>query len=413
MRGVSEKVLTNTNEHILILKSIFSLLTSQLLSFCGAAHKASLLLTSLAIISLIIFLAPAGEAAPPGTVGDWKQAIGPRQWSFPRDHGAHPDYRTEWWYFTGNLKDKDGKQYGYQLTFFRQGLAQEASQPDNPWSIRDVYLAHFAMVDGSAGKFWHYDKASRSGPGLAGARIGSMDVWTLNWSATMAGNIIFLKATQDEMALDLQLSPRKQKTFHGNGGLSTKGPNPGQASYYYSLTDLSSKGTVWTPLSQKPVELTGTSWFDQEFGSNVLSTDQAGWDWFGIHLSDGRDLMLFQLRKKDGTIEPSSSGTIIEKDGSSRHLRRSDIIINALAQWKSPKSGGTYPAKWQISIPSAQIDITLAPMVANQELVTAASTGVTYWEGAVTGSGTSRGIQVTVEGYAELTGYAGSLGGVF
>ena len=139
------------NEHILILKSFFSFLASQLLNFYGAAHKAFLLLTTLAIISLIIFLAPAGEAAPPGTAGGWKQAIGPWQWSFPRDHGAHPEFRTEWWYFTGNLKDKDGKQYGYQLTFFRQGLALKASQPTNPWSIRDVYLAHFAIVDGSSG----------------------------------------------------------------------------------------------------------------------------------------------------------------------------------------------------------------------------------------------------------------------
>jgi predicted secreted hydrolase len=344
---------------------------------------------------------------------EWKQAIGPWQWSFPRDHGAHPEYRTEWWYFTGNLKDRTGKQYGYQLTFFRQGLAITASQPENPWSIRDIYLAHFAIVDGSSGKFWFHDQASRSGPGLASARIGAMDVWTLAWSAKMIGSTIVLKANQDEMALDLQLSPRKPKILHGNKGLSTKGPNPGQASYYYSFTDLASKGTIRTPLLQQPVEVTGTSWFDQEFGSNVLSPDQAGWDWFGIHLSDGRDLMLFQLRKKDGTIESSSSGTIIEKDGSSRHLHRSDITLGVLAQWKSPKSKGAYPARWNISILSVQVDITIAPIAANQELVTETSTGVTYWEGAVTGTGTSQGKQVSVEGYAELTGYAGSLGGVF
>jgi predicted secreted hydrolase len=240
-----------------------------------------------------------------------------------------------------------------------------------------------------------------------------MDVWTLNWSGKMIGNTIYLKAHLDEMALDLELSPRKPKIFHGEKGLSTKGPNPGQASYYYSFTDLASKGTIRTSLSQKPIDVTGTSWFDQEFGSNVLSADQVGWDWFGIHLSDGRDLMLFQLRKKDGTIESSSSGTIVEKDGTSRYLSQSDITLKVLNQWKSQKSGGTYPAKWQISIPAAQIDITLTPIVANQELVTETSTGVTYWEGAVTGTGTSGGTAVTVEGYAELTGYAGSLGGVF
>jgi len=367
-----------------------------------------------AIIMLFIIIAfvfPIRTAM--AVENDWKQAAGPWQWSFPRDHGAHPEFRTEWWYFTGNLKDKDGRRYGYQLTFFRQGLVYKPSQPDNPWSIRDVYLAHFAIVDETSGKFWHYDQASRSGPGLAGAKIGSMNVWTLDWSAKMTDNIIHLKARKDEMALELELSPRKPKIFHGNKGLSAKGPNPGQASYYYSFTDLASKGTIQTEVSKNPVAVTGTSWFDQEFGSNVLSSDQVGWDWFGIHLSDGRDIMLFQLRKKDGTIEASSSGTIIEKDGTSRYLRQSDIMLNVKAQWKSPKSGGTYPAKWEIKIPSTGIDITLAPIAANQELVTEASTGVTYWEGAVSGSGISRGASVTVEGYAELTGYAGSIGAVF
>jgi predicted secreted hydrolase len=362
------------------------------------------------VLALLFLMIATGQAL---CADSWRQAIGPWQWSFPRDHGAHPEYRTEWWYFTGNLKDKDGKQYGYQLTFFRQGLSLNASQSDNPWSIRDVYLAHFAIVDGSSGKFWFYDRASRTGPGLAGAATGSMDVWTLNWSAKMVGNTIYLKAHLGEMALDLELMPRKPKIFHGEKGLSKKGPNPGQSSYYYSFTDLASKGTIQASLLRQPIEVTGTSWFDQEFASNILSADQVGWDWFGIHLSDGRDLMLFQLRKKDGTIEQASSGTIIEKDGTSRYLRQSDITLKVLAQWKSPKSSGTYPAKWQVSIPSAQIDIILAPIVANQELVTEASTGVTYWEGAVTGTGTSRGGAVTVEGYAELTGYAGSLGGVF
>jgi len=367
-----------------------------------------------AIIMLLIIIAfvfPIRTAM--AVEKDWKQAIGPWQWSFPRDHGAHPEYRTEWWYFTGNLRDREGNQYGYQLTFFRQGLTLVAPLPDNPWSIRDVYLAHFAIVDRTSGKFWYYDQASRSGPGLAGAKLGNLDVWTLNWSAKMIGNTIHLKAHMDKMALDLEISPRKPRVFHGDNGLSTKGPNPGQASYYYSLTDLATKGWIQTELSKNYFAVTGISWFDQEFGSNVLGSDQVGWDWFGIHLSDGRDIMLFQLRKKDGTIEACSSGTIIEKDGSSRHLRQSEISLNVKEHWKSPKSGGTYPARWGIKIPSTGIDITLTPIVASQELVTEASTGVTYWEGAVTGSGISKGISVTVEGYAELTGYAGSLDRVF
>lgn len=361
------------------------------------------------LAAFILTLCAIGHAAG----AEWKQAIGPWQWSFPRDHGSHPEYRTEWWYFTGNLKDTNGKQYGYQLTFFRQGVAIAASQPENPWSIRDVYLAHFALVDGSSGKFQYRDRASRTGPGLAGAGRGSMDVWTLDWSARMNDNRIHLKAHQGEMALDLELSPRKPKIFHGEQGLSKKGPNPGQSSYYYSFTDLATRGTIRIASPQPPLEVTGTSWFDQEFGSNQLTPDQVGWDWFGIHLSDGRDLMIYFLRKKDGTVEPASSGTVVEKNGASRYLHHSEITLDVLDRWKSPKSGGIYPAKWQIKIPSAQIDITLASIVPNQELVTGASTGVTYWEGVVTGTGTSQGVQVGVEGYTELTGYAGSLGGVF
>ena len=161
----------------------------------------------------------------------------------------------------------------------------------------------------------------------------------------MIGNTIYLKAHLDEMALDLELSPRKPKIFHGEKGLSTKGPNPGQASYYYSFTDLASKGTIRTSLSQKPIDVTGTSWFDQEFGSNVLSADQVGWDWFGIHLSDGRDLMLFQLRKKDGTIESSSSGTIVEKDGTSRYLRQSDITLKVLSPMEEPEKWRHLPCQ--------------------------------------------------------------------
>lgn len=371
------------------------------------AVRVSLVRLTLMAVTLILYMQAQAIA------GEWKQAVGPWRWSFPMDYGAHPEYLTEWWYFTGNLRDKTGKQYGYQLTFFRQGVALTASQSENSWSIRDVYLAHFALVDVSLGKFRYHDRAFRTGPGLAGAKTGSMNVWVLDWSAKMVNGRMRLHARQNEIALDLELSPRKAIIFHGEQGLSKKGPHPGQSSYYYSFTDLATRGTISTGSAQQTVEVTGTSWFDHEFGSNQLTPDQIGWDWFGIHLSDGRDLMIYFIRKKDGTIEPASSGTIIEKDGASRYLCRSEIALNVPATWKSSQSGGVYPAKWQIKIPSAKIDITLSPLVANQELVTKASIGITYWEGTVTGTGKSRGIQVNIEGYVELTGYAGSMGGVF
>ncbi len=343
----------------------------------------------------------------------WREAVGTRQWSFPRDHGSHQEYRTEWWYFTGNLTDAEGKRYGYQLTFFRYGLTLNAKDPANPWSVRDIYLAHFAVTDVSRGGFHWRERTSRKGPGLAGAGTDTMDVHVLNWSARMKDGRVILTAAHDGMELDLRLTPVKPPVLHGRLGLSRKGPLPGQASYYYSFTDLRTQGTLRAPGMKGPVPVTGISWFDQEFGSNQLSEEQAGWDWFALHLSDGRDLMVYYLRKRDGTFERESSGTLVERDGTSRHLALGDIETTVLSYWKSAKTAGRYPAAWRIRVPAAAIDVSVRPLVGDQELVTTASTGITYWEGAVDGKGASRGREVTVEGYVELTGYAGTLGGKF
>jgi predicted secreted hydrolase len=215
------------------------------------------------------------------------------------------------------------------------------------------------------------------------------------------------------MELSLILIPRKPLVFHGENGLSQKGMMQGQASYYSSFTDLEAKGLVKTPLSQNPIHVNGISWFDHEFGSNQLTPNQAGWDWFSLHLSDGRDLMIYFLRRKDGTIEPSSSGTLITPSGDTFHLKLPDISIEVLDHWKSPKSGGRYPSRWRIKIPFARIEMEISSLVPSQELLTEGSTGVIYWEGAVAGKGTSGGKPITCEGYVELTGYAGSLGGLF
>lgn len=361
-----------------------------------------------ALISLVLVAALLGDAL----AKDWAQAMGARAWAFPRDHGAHPEYRTEWWYFTGTLADAAGRRYGYQLTFFRQGVAFEALQPENPWSVRDLYLAHLALTDASGGSFRFVDRASRAGPGLAGAKVGGLDTWVLGWSARAEGGVIRLKAEAQGLDLELDLSPRKPVVLHGNGGLSRKGPRPGQASYYASLTDLDTRGRLRTG-GDAWVPVTGTSWFDQEFGSNQLSADHAGWDWVSLHLSDRRDLMVYLLRRADGTLEPASSGTLVEPDGSTRHLPLSALRLTALSTWTSPRSGGRYPSRWRLEVPSAGIDLELSPWVADQELSTEGSTGVTYWEGAVGGRGRSAGAVVTCEGYVELTGYAGRLGGLF
>lgn len=344
---------------------------------------------------------------------EWRQAIGPWKWVFPRDHGSHPEFRTEWWYFTGNLRDPSNNRLGYQLTFFRQGVVLKAKDPIHPWAIRDVYLAHFALTDVSTGQFWYAERVSRQGPGIAGASENGMDVWLLNWAAKMEGNRIKIAARHQGMELSLDLLPRKPLVFHGKNGLSQKGPREGQASYYFSYTNMTTEGWIKTPQSQSTIPVKGTSWFDHEFGSNQLAPDQAGWDWFSLHLSDGQELMVYFLRRKDGTIEPSSSGTLVNRSGESFHLKFSAIHHEVLDTWKSPKSGGRYPSRWRMKVPTAGIELELASLVPSQELLTEGSTGVIYWEGAVAGKGISKGRPISCEGYVELTGYAGSLGGLF
>ncbi len=368
----------------------------------------------MAIMLAMLFLInpQEGVSSSPLTPPAWRQAVAPRTWSFPRDHGAHPAYRTEWWYFTGNLRTAPGHRYGYQLTFFRQGLALSPKNPATSWSIRDVYPAHFAISDIGRNSFWFAEQVSRAGPGLAGSRTGGMDVWCLPWSARMAEGKILLGARKDGAELNLELTGRKPPALHGQKGLSKKGPGAGAASYYYSLTDLATRGTLRTREAGAAVPVTGTSWFDHEFGSHQLSREQSGWDWFALHLADGRDLMLYFLRKRDGALEGASSGTLVEKSGQYRHLRLSEVTCTVLATWRSPRSGARYPNRWRIVVPSAGIDLTVATLIAAQELDTTRSTGVIYYEGAIDGQGRSAGRPVGCEGYVEMTGYAGSLGGV-
>jgi len=352
-------------------------------------------------------------SAPPA----WRQASGKRVWNFPRDHGAHPDYRTEWWYFTGNLRTSQNHRYGYQLTFFRQGIQPSPRNRESAWTVRDVYPAHFAVTDIGQRQFRFAEQISRAGPGLAGSETGRMKVWCLQWSARMEQEKIFLQAGHEGMQLNLALTARKPLVLHGQHGLSSKGPLAGNATYYYSFTDLATQGTIATQQSAvkgsaTTVPVTGTSWFDHEFGSNQLSRNHVGWDWFSIHLTDGRDLMLYLLRKRDGSIEGASSGTLVEKSGRSRHLELADIGVEILDRWQSLKSSDPYPARWRLTVPTAGIDLTMGTSIADQELKTSGSTGIIYYEGSIDGQGKSAGQPVSATGYVELTGYAGSLGGI-
>jgi len=369
--------------------------------------------TIIAVVLLLFIGVIAAVPAEDHEQTEWLQAIEPRSWTFPRDHGAHPAYRTEWWYFTGNLSDDAGARYGFQLTFFRQGIRKQVESADNAWAIRDLYFAHFTITDAKHQLFKVAERISRTGPGLAGAATENLVVWIFDWSATMKDSAITLAARHGPMELKLTLKARKPLVFHGENGLSKKGEAKGQASYYVSFTDLETTGVLRTHEDDALVSVKGTSWFDHEFGSNQLGEDQEGWDWFSLHLSDGRDLMMYRLRKKDGSTEPASSGTLVEPEGFSHHLQCSEISVAVLDRWESPHSGGTYPRRWRIAVPSAGIEAVVESVMADQELNTEGSTGIVYWEGAVAGEGTSGDHDVSCEGYVELTGYAGTLGGLF
>jgi predicted secreted hydrolase len=363
-----------------------------------------------AAVALLVAAPTWGASAS----GPWREAVAPRTWTFPGDHGAHPAYRTEWWYFTGNLTDDSGNRYGYELTFFREGIRPgPVADRADPWALRDLYLAHFTVTDVAGRRFFFDERASRTGPGLAGAAAGRLDVQILGWSARMKGDAILLRARKDGTELALELKAKKPPVLHGEGGLSRKGPLRGQASHYVSSTELATAGSLKTAGSGRWRRVAGVSWFDHEFGSNQLSADQAGWDWFGLHLSDGRDLMLYFLRRKDGTIEPASSGTVVDRTGRGRHVVQSMMGLRVLGYWKSQKTGAVYPSQWRITVPAEGLDLVVSPLLADQELVTPGSTGVTYWEGAVEGRGLSEGREATCLGYVELTGYAGQLGGLF
>jgi predicted secreted hydrolase len=347
-----------------------------------------------------------------GQGGEWRRAAGPRAWKFPEDHGAHPAFKTEWWYFTGNLTDGAGARYGYELTFFRQGVRIDPADPGNPWSVRDVYLAHFAVTDGGRGVFRTESSLSRSGPGLAGARTDALDVWCLDWSAKMTGSAVQLNARRNGAGISLRLEPRKPVVLHGVNGLSRKGPEAGESSYYVSFTDCGTSGAITPANGRAPIEVTGTSWFDHEFSSNMLAKDQAGWDWVSLHLSDGRDLMVYLIRRADGAAD-NVSGTLVEPGGATRSLARADISLTTLDRWRSPKSGGDYPSRWRLVIPGAGIDLVITPLLADQELVGAGLPNLVYWEGAVAAEGASNGRPIRAEGYVELTGYAGDLKAIF
>jgi predicted secreted hydrolase len=380
---------------------------------CGTPvrHLAALV-TLTGLLTALAGHAPVSAQVPGGTPpasAAWKEANAGYRYQFPQDHASHPDYKIEWWYYTGNVQSRDGRHFGYQVTFFRVGVDRAPVNP-SVWAVRDLYMAHLAVSDPSGQRYRYAEKLTRSGPGLSGAATDRYRVWNEEWSAAKdADGRHVLRAPGREVGVELVLDEGKPPVINGINGISQKGARPGNASHYYSLTRMPTRGTLI--IDGERIEVTGDSWMDREFGSSFLETGQQGWDWLSLQLSDGRELMLYQLRLADGTRDPRSSGTLIDSVGRTTHLVERDFTQRAIGAPEAMPSGAKYPLRWQIEIPSQGLSLQVTTPLRNQELTTAGA-GISYWEGMVEMQGTSRGTPVTGRGYLEMTGYRGSIGRV-
>ncbi len=349
-----------------------------------------------------------------GGVAGYSRALEPRAFSFPEDHGPHPEFRNEWWYVTGNLDGPLGERFGFELTFFRFSLApQDERLNDNTsaWKTNQVYIGHFAVSDVGAEQFHVAQRYSRGSAGLAGATAVPFRVWLDDWSIksvlaqpgqSAADNSVWeLHANDADVSLDLRLLPLKKPVLNGQDGLSQKSAQPGNASYYYSVSRLETDGTL--QIGARSYAVKGLSWLDREWGSSALSKEQQGWDWFALQFSDGSDLMFYNLRRHDGAADEHSAGTWIDAAGKAMQLHYNDVVIEVSEYWQS-EQGDRYPMGWTISVPILDLRIEVAPVLRNQELITT----VRYWEGAVDVKGTSGQEVISGRGYVELTGYAGN-----
>lgn len=344
-------------------------------------------------------------ALGPGDVAGFARAAGPRPFSFPADLGPHPEFRTEWWYYTGNLETAAGRHFGFQLTFFRTALAPPAAgaaRRTSTWSARQLYLAHFALADTAGRRFQAWSRLEREALGLAGARATPFRVWLEDWSAESAapgGQPVRLRAAEGDVAIDLVLASEKPTVLQGDRGFSRKGPEPGNASYYYSLSRMSARGTVRAGAETLPVS--GLAWMDREWSTSALGPDLVGWDWLALQLDDGREVMVYRLRRRDGTTDAHSAGMLIAADGATRPLAVGDVTLDALDHWTSPRSRVRYPSRWRLELPGAALRLEITPRLPDQELIV----GTRYWEGAVGVQGIADGRPIAGRGYVELVGY--------
>lgn len=345
---------------------------------------------------LLMFWAAITAAAQ-----EYKLALPGYKYEFPRDYFNHEEYQTEWWYYTGNVRAADGHRFGFELTFFRQGVSSESASP--PWFVRDLWMAHLALSDVTGQHFYHEERLNRAGPGLAGADERSAVVWNGNWQARIDGHEEGVRGVGADFGLGLKLVPAKQPVIHGQDGISRKAQGTGHASHYFSLTRLLTSGSI--ELDGKTYSVEGTSWMDHEFFTGSMAADETGWDWLSAQLEDGSELMLYRLRHRDGSIDPYSSGTYVDSQGRSMFLPAKDFtILPSGDNWTSPATKASYPERWHVAVPKLGIELEITTPLRNQELE--ASYGPSYWEGAVDITGQRGGSAVAGVGYLEMTGYA-------
>ena len=343
-----------------------------------------------------------------GTSGErFQAATAPYTYHFPRDHFAHDRYRTEWWYFTGHVHDATGRRFGFELTFFRIGLEPYASHwrpGESRWRSAQLYPAHFAITDERAKTFVFCQTLARDALSQGFASQQALNVHAGNWflSGTREGRPqMRLHAEDGGNAIDFELHSTKPPAINGLNGISRKGSCSSCASHYYSFTRLQTTGTLTRDGVRYSVS--GVSWMDHEYGSDELQRNQTGWDWFSLQLDDGREVMLYRLRQRDGSTTPQSSGSLVAKDGSVHYLPLHDFTIDETSSWRSPHTHAQYPSGWRVQVDGVAPALILTPVLNDQELVDA--TGTTYWEGAVDVRDAATG-RTLGAGYVELTGYA-------
>jgi predicted secreted hydrolase len=354
----------------------------------------------LATLSVTEILADADTAG-------FARAEGPRLFSFPEDHGPHPEFRHEWWYFTGNVDGIDGRRFGFQLTFFRSALRPGTSAVDSEWATNQAYMGHFALSDIDRGTFRAFERFDRGAAGLAGARATPFQVHVGDWLAREVpghGSAprfppIQIVAAEGDVSLSLLLTPVKPVVFQGDAGWSLKGPEPGNASYYYSLTRLDARGTLH--VAGEEIRVSGLAWLDREWSTSALGPDLEGWDWFSLQLDDGSELMYYRLRRRDGTTDPHSRGSFVHPAGGVTPLQPADVALDPTGQWRSPR-GALYPSGWELRVATLGLELEILPSLADQEV----DLSFRYWEGAVSVRGRRAGVPVRGRGYVELTGYA-------